>query len=410
MKTITLETGELAYEHDGLLWKPLPGCTSTFDDRVRAHDRWLEIFHETQWNPWRTDELTPEADQAYAVMKQWTRAEPDHRMMTDQEVKGWMAEMDREFDARHASDGARWQRDKQRYSPERETARYALLERQSLRARLERDLEGYRSGARFPGMPANQRAANITELESEIGTNAQEMQQLSIVVGDADDVVDESGRLPSDRRPLNLVGYDVYRRFKVEELRTAVAAQQQERAEAEGRKEKAALERRLAPLEQRLETLLAVPRLSADEMCSECDTPLDQHVPGTPNGGYIPCPCWPMHAARMKQVRANLQAVPDSIEAGNRAPQPPEPSRPVPLATLPGSLPIAEVIERLGALQAQHPTAIVRRGRVKSAGVVYGRLWSFVVCLLCGEFGERGGWGRLLGFGLADAVGGGEGV
>lgn len=360
MHTIILESGELAYEHDGLLWKPLPGCTTTFDERIRAHDRWLEIFHETLWNPWRKDELAPESDEAYAVMKQWTRAEPDHRMMTDQEVKDWLAEMDREFDTRHAADEARWAKEKLRYSPEREKARYALLENQAHAVRLEHDLEGYRSGTRFPGMDADRRATKILGLEAEAEKNNDEMRRLSAVVGNPEDVVDEDGHLPSDRRPLNRVSYGGYRQFKVEELRESIASLRQQLANTNERKEKATLERRVVPLEQRLSALLAVPQVSADEMCSECSTSLFQHFAAGASDQYSPCPCWPAHAARVERVRANLQSVLDDIKAKNRAPAPPKPA---PLATLPGNLPVAEVIQRLGELQAQHPTAIVKRGR-----------------------------------------------
>lgn len=357
MNAITLESGEVAYEHEGMLWKAREGCTSTFDELASARSRWLEIFHETQWNPWRKEELQPEADRAYDVMDEWTRAEPGHRMMTDDEVTAWMVEMRRESDAQHAADEARWVKDTERYSPEREGARYELLERQAMRARLEGDLEAYRSGTRFPGMQADARAKEIAKIAADLERNEHEISRLSAIVGDPEDVVDSGGRLPRDRRPLHRVGYDVSRRFEVEELQALIAEQREKVAVTKGRKEKSALEGTLWMKERRLAALLAVPRLVPDDMCSECDTPPYQHMASN-NDERRSCPQWPMQTARMKQAFENLRFVLDRA-----SPAEPEPPKPQPLATLPGNLPIGEVIARLSELQAAHPEAVVKRGR-----------------------------------------------
>lgn len=71
-----------------------------------------------------------------------------------------------------------------------------------------------------------------------------------------------------------------------------------------------------------------------------------------------PCPRWPMHAARMEHVSEILRAA--STRVHNTQPAPPKPQ---PLAALPADLPITEVIARLQELQAQHPDAVVKRGR-----------------------------------------------
>lgn len=352
------ENEELVHEHEGLLWKPVERCTSTFEEFVAAQERWMEIFHETRWNPWRKDTLRPEADRARDVMHEWTRAEPDHRMMTEEEIASWMAEMDREFEARHAADEARWVQDRDRYSPEQEKARYALLEREAIRSQLARDLEGYRFGAQSPGVQADIRAKKITELEADTEHNEHEILKLSAIVGDPEDVVDADGRLPSDRRPLHLVGYDVHRRFEVEDLHTSIAAQREKIVAAHDRKAKTGLEASLWRMERRLKALLAVPRLTAEEMCSDCETPAYQHTSGGAIYESRPCPWWPMHAARMEHVWELLRSV-----AERDKPAEPQPAKRAPLATLPGTLPIAEVIERLKELQAEHPTAIVKRGR-----------------------------------------------
>lgn len=358
MNAITLESGELAHEHEGLLWKAREGCTSTFEELITARARWMEIFHETQWNPWRTKELQPEADHAHEVIHQWTRAEPDHRMMTEAEVTAWMAEMDADFEARRADEDARQERDKARYSAERERSRYALLEREAVRLRLERDLEGHRSGTLFPAMPADRRAKSIADLEADRQRNEDEISRLASVAGDLEEVVDEHGRLPRDRRPLHRVGYDVHRRFNVEELKESVTEQRNEISAATDKKQKSSLRTQLLMTERHLEGLLAAPRVEAEEMCADCDTPLAQHLYGGDIYESRPCPRWPMYAARMERVWEILRSA-----AERSRPVEPEPPKPVPLAILPGNLPIAEVIERLSELQTEHPDALVRRGR-----------------------------------------------
>lgn len=50
MATMTDDTHQI-FEHEGLLWKRLPGCASTVEEFVEAGLQWMEIFHETQWNP-----------------------------------------------------------------------------------------------------------------------------------------------------------------------------------------------------------------------------------------------------------------------------------------------------------------------------------------------------------------------
>ncbi|WP_125130756.1 hypothetical protein [Microbacterium sp. 10M-3C3] len=344
------------FEHEGLRWKRLPGGTSTFEEFVAAGAQWMEIFHETQWNPWRKKELQPAADRARTVRDEWTRAEPGHRMMTEEEVSAWMVEMDRERDARRAADETRWERDRAHYSEQREHARYALLEREAARAHLEGELEGLRSGAVFPGMPADVRAKRVAGLETERGRNEAEVSKLAEAVGDPEMVVDVHGRLPRDRRPLKLVGYDCDRRFRVEELQASVAEARDSLAAENDRTKKSALQASLAGMERELKALLAVPRLTADDMCADCDTPLAQHLgSGSEARG---CPNWPMRAARMKQAWENVRRILEHAKPAESTPPKPEP-----LATLPGSLGIGEVIERLKELQEKHPDAVVKRGR-----------------------------------------------
>lgn len=277
-------------------------------------------------------------------------------MMTAEEVAAWMADLDRERDARRAAQDARWARDKERYSPEREHARYALLEREAARARLESEIEGHRSGEVFPGMQPDVRAKRVTELEDDLGHNETEILRLADAIGDAETVVDEHGRLPRDRRPLKLVGYDCHRRFRVEELQTSIAAQQESLSTEKDRTKKSSLRGRVAGMEHELTVLLAVPRLTPEDMCADCDTPMAQHLAsGNDARG---CPHWPLRAARMQEAWERVRRILEQTR-----PAEPVPLKPEPLATLPGNLGIGEVIERLKQLQAKHPDAVVKRGR-----------------------------------------------
>jgi hypothetical protein len=355
MATMTDDTHQI-FEHEGLLWKRLPGCASTVEEFVEAGLQWMEIFHETQWNPWRKEELQVASERARAVREEWTRAEPGHRMMTEQEVAAWMADLDRERDARRAADDARWKRDKAHYSADRENARYALLEREATRTRLEGVIERLRSGEVSPGMPPDARVKRIAGLEADRGHNEAEISKLAETVGDPETVVDVHGRLPRDRRPLTLVGYDCHRRFRVEELQTSIAAQQESLSTEKDRAKKSSLRARVAGMERELTALLAVPRLTPDDMCADCDTPMAQHLAsGNDARG---CPHWPLRAARMKQAWENVRRTLEQTR-----PVEPVPPKPEPLATLPGNLGIGEVIERLKELQATHPDAVVKRGR-----------------------------------------------
>lgn len=354
----TTEQDAQVYEHDGLLWKPVPGSTSTFDDFLHAQSRWMEIFHETRWNPWREDELSDEKERAHHVMCEWTRAEPDFRQMTDREVSAMMSAMKRKHRAEYKADQARWERDKRRYDPAREAARFALLERESIRARQDHELAAYRSGERFPDMAADRRAQEVTNLEAKIQANDAEIERLGRVVGDREDVVDEGGMLPRDRRIGNLVMYDIRRRSQVEELQKSTAKLREQMRSTKDRAEKNKLTAHLHSEDHQLQVLLNVPILAVEDMCADCYTPQFQHASGGDLYESRPCPRWPLYAARMGQVWQLLRSAHERTK-----PAEPEPPKPQPLATLPGNLPIADVIERLSALRDAHPDAIVKRGR-----------------------------------------------
>ena len=345
------------FEHEGALWKPLSGCTSTFDDLLHAQRRFFEIFDETRWNPWRESELEGESHNARHVLAEWTRADPDHRPMTRRRVGAMSAAFTRLVRADRAADQARWERDKARYESERERARFALLEQEAIQYRNQRELADHRAGAIYPAMPADRRATAIAELDANISATKRDIARLTAVVGDREDVVDVDGKLPQDRRKWNLIWYGICRRQQVQELQKSTRELRGAVAASKDRQETSRLKSRLFEQDHQLQLLLAVPILAADDMCADCATPNHQH-------GYgeiyevRPCRQWPLHAAQMARVWEILRS--SRVPAEATAAPPPNP---VPLATLSGSLPISDVIERLSALQAEHPDAVVKRGR-----------------------------------------------
>ncbi|GAA3871211.1 hypothetical protein GCM10022381_12900 [Leifsonia kafniensis] len=358
MVTNTIAADAQVFEHEGLLWRPKPEATSTFEEFLHAQGRWLEIWHETNWNPWRTDELAPELAHVEQVTSEWQRAEPSFRPLTNRQLGARMGEITRRVHAERLADEVRWERDKERYDSEREKARFALLEREVVQASMGRELAQHHAGTLFPMMPADRRAKEVADLEATIERNHAEIVRLAALVGDREDVVDEEGKLPRDRRKWNIIWYGVTRRDQVEEFNASIGSLREKIAETMDRSEKSSLRIQLSSEERCLAGLLAVPRLEAEQMCADCYTPQFQHASGGDIYSSRPCPRWPMHAARMEHVWEILRS------ASKRAhPTAPEPPKPQPLATLPGSLPISEVIERLSTLQKEHPDAVVKRGR-----------------------------------------------
>lgn len=179
-----LETAPVAYVHHGLLWRPKAGCTSTFEEFTQARTHIVEIWRETDWNPWHTTELAPQLARAEQVDDEWECADPVWKPLTKRQMGARMAAITRRVKADSTKREARWQRDKDRYDPERERARYALLEREAAQPRREIEVAELRSGVRFPGMPADKRAAEVAELEQKLARNAAEIARLREVVGD----------------------------------------------------------------------------------------------------------------------------------------------------------------------------------------------------------------------------------
>lgn len=86
-----LETAHVVYEHHGRPWRPKLGCTSTFEEFTHARTHMVEIWRETDWNPWRTTELAVQLERAERVDDEWECADPDWKPLTTRQMGARMA-------------------------------------------------------------------------------------------------------------------------------------------------------------------------------------------------------------------------------------------------------------------------------------------------------------------------------
>jgi hypothetical protein len=348
-----------AHELEGMLVAPRVGATSTFEEYAAARIVFIEINEDARWNPWVHEDRALEERSAMTVMEQWRRAEPGFRQLTDPEVWEMLDEVGRRSDAEFAHDAAREKQDKERHDAKREQARLSLLEQESILSRQRQEMVELRAG-RYPAMSEERRVAKIAQIEH--ATNARETQIaiLAAIVGDREDIVDKYGRLPRDRRKASLLRYRLDREHKVRELRARILELKTAATETKDRTERSKLRGELQTAESSLETLLAVPPLTEDDMCSECAQPASRH--GWVSPPYDgPCPAWPGWAERLGRAREILYAATERTKAKEKEES--DLPKPHPIAVLPSGLPIAEVITKLSELHRAHPNAIVKRGR-----------------------------------------------
>jgi hypothetical protein len=345
-------------EHDGKLWRPKRGAIANAEEFIAARSLFIQLHADAQWNPWVLDDRAADLDRAIEIMEQWPRAEPKFRRLTTKQFDARMARSDREFSAKQAKTEQRRERDRQRHDPDREAARLALLEQQSRLDYEVPEVAALRDGTKFPGLTDGRRYADVAEGEATIARRRAEIARLVQLVGDVETVVDKRGRLPQDRRELMLSIFSSCRSVEVRELRTRVAELTELMHAAAKDKAKPAEHRvELKESTRRLDALLAIPMLTADDMCSECATPASRHGWVTPPSDG-PCPAWPGAAAQRRKFREMF----DSMVRATQPAPPPAPPKPEPLAVIPSRLPIAEVLARLSEVQAKYPDAEVRRG------------------------------------------------
>lgn len=208
-----------AIELDGMLWKPRRGATASAEEFIRARTLFIELNHDAMWNPWIRDERAADIDTAAEVMGQWQRAEPGHRRLSLKQWEAQQTRRERKGEQQRAEDEARRERDKARYDEERCTARLRLIELQQSLDRALAELAGFRDGTKFPAMDAKRRADEVGDLEKKVEWLRAELARLTPIVGDPEDVVDEHGWLPRDRREETWWSYRLDRERKVRDLK-----------------------------------------------------------------------------------------------------------------------------------------------------------------------------------------------
>ncbi|MEX2291808.1 MAG: hypothetical protein WD794_15965 [Mycobacteriales bacterium] len=337
-----------------------PGSSVSAEEFRVAREVMMAIHQDARWNLWIERDRADELEHAMAAFDQWARAEPDHRPMNDSEVKdmlaGWEADWKREWSEACA---AREER-KAQFDPDRSEARLALLERQAQLNIATRRHGRLVSGELHPAMSEERRRAAIAEERERSARATDAVASLSSQVGDPEQVVDAQGWLPSERRDIALTGFSLRRQREVERLRATVAELPATLKATTGREPRAEVRSRLRSAESELAFWLAIPPLQAEEMCSECEDPLDWHerdghLGSQPTG---PCPWWPGWRARVQKARDMIL----SFAAARQAPPGPPAPKPQPIAILKSGTPIEQVIAKLTRISAEHPAAEVRRG------------------------------------------------
>jgi len=107
-----------------------PRSTTSCEHRVAG---WTSFTRRSGIRGGRKNSLRNRS--AHSVMREWTRAEPDHRYMTKREIGAMQAAITRKHRAQYKADEARWERDQDRYDPDREEARLPLQPRHRRRHR-----------------------------------------------------------------------------------------------------------------------------------------------------------------------------------------------------------------------------------------------------------------------------------
>lgn len=190
--------------HEGRMWKPEPGASSTAEEFLEARERFIRLHKDAAWNPWVIDDHAAELDRAEAVMEQWTRAEPGFTYTTIEDLEQRWAREDEQRAARLAEEDRQRQQRRALYDAGRETARLALLEQEAHLAIRQRERDKLQDGTSFPAMPADRRSAKIAECDAAIASIGNKVDRLRGQVGDPETVVDQLGRLPNERRELSL--------------------------------------------------------------------------------------------------------------------------------------------------------------------------------------------------------------
>lgn len=330
-------------EVDGLLWKPRPGARASAAEFVGARTRIIEVMDEQDWNPWNRPALDAELDTLTVIFEQWTRAEPGFRQLTDDELEDRLDAAAARSTARIEAERKAREERAPRYDDALAAARLELLEKQSV-------LESY--------LDERTAVSSLKDREKRREQLTAEVAQLRTRVGDPEEVIDQRGWLPRERREVNYQQFCTWRVALVEELIELISTRSAALKASSDRDERAKLRNEISLLVLKRDTLMEIPRPKPQEMCSECAQPANWHTWVTGAGmtllGAGPCLAWPRWSERLKQAWRMLTAESPPASEPTPAPQP--------LAVIPSGLPLDEVIQRLQALRDRHPDAQVKRG------------------------------------------------
>lgn len=182
----------------------------------------------------------------------------------------------------------------------------------------------------------DRRATQVAELNKGIERHRAAVNRLKPAVGDPEDIPDQYGRLPRDRRYSTLYRYRERRIDEVREIRALLPdlETQIKGTDAKAVRSKLRAERDIK--KWRLDKLLAVPRLEAEDMCADCANPADKHGYVSPPFDY-PCPAWPGQRRIHAEVMKMLETFQRRRDAARAEPLKPKPE---PLAVVPSGLPI----------------------------------------------------------------------
>lgn len=345
---------------NGVIWTRQPGGTSTGAQLLEA----LSLFGRMNtdvallWNWWEEGRHKRENDRVWGIVEEWDNGAPgseDDEEDLETFQRRWREEADRKIEVekqRRADLVAR------SYDKERVNARLRLLRKEADAAFFQHVIDA----------PAT--AGQREDAERRLEESRAEAKDLRQQVGEPDDIVDEKGYLPAERRKRNLDQHMRYWRYPM--LREL---QKQDR--------------------RRFKVLLGMPAPDVTRMCSECQAPAEWHeydlslrlfrsqpAPGSTAetlGRLMPgllerCPA--CTAYQIGHVWGGKHALPDftgdqwcamlppmlrAIFAPDSVKKKAVPPKPKPLATVPPG-PIADVMAKLQELQAKYPTAEVRQG------------------------------------------------
>ncbi|WP_409184911.1 hypothetical protein F9C11_11880 [Amycolatopsis sp. VS8301801F10] len=345
---------------NGVTWTRRPGGSSTATQLLEALSISTRMYTDVEflWNWWEEDRHSREESRVWAILEEWENG-ADRREQTAEEIDAFVQRWNEEQDAKHeAEKKQRAELVVQSYDKDRASARLQLL-------RKEADAAFFQHVA---DKPAN--TAQREDAERRVAKSRTEAEELRERVGDPEDVLDERGYLPAERRKQHLGEHMRYWRYPMlRELRKHNR--------------------------RRFTTLLNMPVPDVERMCSECQAPAEWHeydislclfrsrpaegsqaetlsrlIPGWwerchASTAYQIGHGWGVPHALPDFTAEQWQAMLPPLLRSTFAPKPikkkPAQPKPQPLATVPPG-PIAEVMAKLQELQAKYPTAEVRQG------------------------------------------------